>query len=48
MNISQAQEDYFRENTGTATLERDYEESTELIKSIDIDNDYDYEDEDIH
>jgi type III secretion protein C len=35
--LSENQENFFRENTGDPTLERDFEESTELIKSIEDD-----------
>ena len=34
-NISETQEDFFREQAGTPRLEGDFEEATEMIKSFD-------------
>ena len=33
--MSETQEDFFRDQAGTPTLESDYEEATEMIKSFD-------------
>jgi type III secretion protein C len=35
INITENQEQLFRENTGSPGLEKDFDESTELIKSFD-------------
>jgi type III secretion protein C len=37
INITENQEDYFREQTGTPALERDYDESLETVKSYEND-----------
>lgn len=37
INITQSQEDFFRDNAGTLELESDFEEAMELIKSVDDD-----------
>jgi type III secretion protein C len=34
INVSDNQESFFRENTGSPTLEKDFDESTDLIKSL--------------
>ncbi|MBN1914489.1 MAG: hypothetical protein JW769_01200 [Parachlamydiales bacterium] len=36
-SVTENQEDFFRDNAGTATLEKDFEESIEMIKSYDED-----------